>query len=455
MSSNIDFFFEPESVAIVGASHKPGKIGFELVRSILECGFSGEIFPVNPKGGEILGLKVYKSISDTSSKIDVAVIVTPSKTVPNIVKECGLHGIKGCIIISAGFSEIGNRKLEKLLLENAKRYDVRIIGPNSAGIINTSANFHACLEFRVPKGPVSLISQSGAVGGVMFAMARAGVIGFNKFVSCGNSCDVNEMDVLKYLLRDEETKSIAIYVETLHSGRSFLESIRKFKGLKPIIALKGGKFSAGLRAAASHTGSLASPYAVYSAVFKQCGIFEVPSIGSLFSSAKISAYHSSSNGERVVVVTNSGGPGVVATDMCESLGLSVPEPSERLKEKLSTFLPSICSLRNPIDLTAMAGYDWYFNTLKELSSSMEYDYILSICVPPSFMDPMDAAKAIVDLYDVYSEIPVIPCFLYGSMVMKSIKYLEKHNIPCAYSIMDAVYSLKALSYFGRLRGERS
>ena len=451
MGSDIDFFFNPKSVAVVGASNVRGKIGFNLVEGLLESGFRGSIFPVNPKGGEVLGLRMYDSVLSLPSTPDLAVIATPARVVSSVIRECGLKGIRGAVVISAGFSEAGNKSLEEDLLRTARKYGVRIIGPNSAGIINTEVHFHACLEFHVPPGPVSLISQSGAVGGVLFALAREAHIGFNKFVSCGNACDVNEIDVLEYLLSDESTKSIAFYMETLHGGKRFLEVVGRNVG-KPVVVLKGGKGSAGARAAASHTGALASPYSIYSAVFRQTHVFEVSTISSLFFASKASALLPPVSGGRVAIVTNSGGPGVVATDLCEFFGMVVPEPSAELKERLRRFLPSICSLRNPLDLTAMAEYDWYYNTLRELILSGEFDLVLVICVPPSFIDPRAVAKAVVDLSSLGSGVPLLSCFLYGDVVRESVKYLEEHNIPCASSVRDAVLGLKALTYFGSVGG---
>ncbi|MCC6017424.1 MAG: CoA-binding protein [Candidatus Verstraetearchaeota archaeon] len=445
---NLDFFFYPNSVAIVGASTVPGKVGYELVKSIVEAGFGGDIFPVNPKGGSILGLKVYSSVKSIPSTPDLAVIVTPAETVPGIVGECGSIGVKGVVVISGGFSEVGNRGLEEELVSHARKYGVRVIGPNSAGIINTSINFHACMEFRVPRGPVSLISQSGAVGGILFALAREGGVGFSKFVSCGNSCDVSEVDVLEYLLGDDETGSIALYLEAIRNGRRFIDVCRRFRGVKPIVAFKAGKSISGGRAAASHTGALASPYHIYSSLFRQFGILEAPSLSGLFSSSKFLGLGFRARGPRTIIVTNSGGPGVVATDLCESFGLIVSEPSENLKSRLRGFLPQICSLRNPIDLTATGGYDWYYGVLREVAISGEYDLALVICVPPSFTNPMEVAKAISDFHNLNMGMPIIPCFMYGDIVRECVKYLEGRGIPCTFTLEDAAYAAYSITRFG-------
>ncbi|MCS7096976.1 MAG: CoA-binding protein [Candidatus Methanomethylicia archaeon] len=445
---DLNIFFNPNSVTIIGASTTPGKVGYEIVRNLIECNFKGDILPVNPKGGRILNLEVFKSIDSLPLIPDVAIVVTPADIVPKVVEECGLNGIKHVVVISSGFSEIGNRVLEEELVKTARRYGVRIIGPNSAGIINTENNFHACMEFRVPSGRVSLISQSGAVGGILFALAREGLLGFSKFVSCGNSCDITEVDVLQYLLVDNKTNSIALYVESIRNGMQFIDTCKKFRGVKPIVAFKAGKSSSGNRAALSHTGALSSPYHIYSSVFKQLGILETLSLSGLLFSAKFSSFNFKVKGSKVAIVTNSGGPGVITTDLCESFGLLLPEPSEILKNKLRSFLSPLCSLKNPIDITAMGGYDWYYNTLKEVALSNEYDLSIVVCVPPSFMNPMDAAKAIYDFFTAGFNMPIVPCFMYGDIVRECIKYLEDKGIPCTFTIEDAVYAAYSITYFG-------
>jgi len=391
---------EPRAVAVIGASSRPGKIGYEVLKNIIEGGFEGDIYPVNPRVGEILGLKVYSSVLDLPTTPELAVITTPAEVTLKVVEECGIKGVNGVVVISAGFSEVGNYELERKLVSVAKSYGVRLIGPNSAGVVNTNSKLYACLEFRVSPGPISLISQSGAIGGVLFAYARHSKIGFSKFVSCGNSADVNEAEVLAYLADDENTKVVALYLESVKSGRLLLKVAREASLKKPVVALKGGRSAAGLRAASSHTGSLASSFAIYAGAFKQAGIIQVSTLEDLFGSAKSLSTQPPAKGDRIAILTNSGGPGVLATDACESLGLRVPEPSPRLKSMLRSFLPPICSIRNPIDLTANAGYDWYFKSLEVLLGSDEFDGVIVICVPPSFMDSKVAAKAIVDAQGV-------------------------------------------------------
>jgi len=450
-SHELEGFLKPSSVAVIGASSEPGKIGYEVLRNMIVAGFKGRIYPVNPKGGEILGLKVYTSVLEVPSTPELAVICTPARVVPQVLSECAERGVRGAVIISAGFSEIGNYELEKQVVEVARRGGIRVIGPNSAGVINSSVNLHACLEYRVSRGPISLISQSGAVGGVLFAYARAFNVGFSKFISCGNSCDVDEVEVLEYLGLDDETKVIAMYVEVVRRGRDLIRVAKKISPKKPIVALKAGRSSAGARAAQSHTGKISTSQAIYDAAFKQAGIIQVSTIDELFFSCKALSQLPILRGRRIAIVTNSGGPAVLATDECEELGLSVPEPSGELMSKLRSILPSYCSIRNPIDLTAVANYEWYRRVLDVILMSDEYDGVLVIFVPPSFKSSIEVAKAVCDAYSANPAKPLIACFLYGDVVEDGIKVLDRNGIFHVQSTRIAAKILKALLEYGRIK----
>lgn len=450
---------EPKAIAVIGASTSPGKIGFEILKNIVEGGFEGDIYPVNPKGGKALGLKFYPSILDVPRTPELALIVTPARVVPQVVEECGVRGVNGVIVISAGFSEVGNYELEKKLVRVAKKYDVRIIGPNSAGIVNTECNLYACLEYRVNPGSISLISQSGAIGGILFSYARASGIGFSKFISCGNSCDVDEVEVLEYLGCDEFTRVIALYVESLSRGRDFLDVARRVSSVKPILVLKGGLSSAGLRAVASHTGSIATSHEIYRGAFKQARVLQVDSLEELFDAAKTMVLQPTPSNGRIAIITNSGGPGVLAADACERNDLIIPEPSRKLKERLSKILPPICSLRNPIDLTAAADYELYFKTLKMILSSGEFDGVIVIFVPPSFVDSNEIARAVVDVNRLINDdgsiknVPIIACWMYGDVVESAVRYLESHGIPNISSPNRAARAMRLMLDYHRFKGD--
>ncbi len=451
IKAKLNDFFNPKALAVIGASSEPGKIGYEILKNIITGGFKGEIYPINPKGGEILGIKVFKSILDVPITPELAIICTPAKVVPKVIEECGIKGVRGVVIITAGFSEIGNYELERKIVSIANNYGLRIIGPNSAGIINEEANLHACLEYRVSRGPISLISQSGAMGGVLFAYARAFNIGFNKFISCGNSCDVDEVEALEFLGKDPKTKVIALYIESVKRGRDLIKIARGIVKEKPIIALKAGKSTAGIRAAQSHTGKITTTHAIYSAAFKQAGIIQVNTIEELFFASKALVMLPIPKGNNIAIVTNSGGPAVLTTDQCEEIELNVPEPSQKLISKLRVFLPNYCSVRNPIDLTAIANYDLYYKTLKAILNSHEFDCIIVIFVPPSFGNSTEIAKAIVDAYSQNPNKPLITCFLYGDVVEDGIKILERNKILNISSTEITAKVMKVLVEYGKIK----
>uniref|UniRef100_UPI0025E10740 acetate--CoA ligase family protein n=1 Tax=Thermococcus sp. TaxID=35749 RepID=UPI0025E10740 len=354
---NLDFFFYPQSVAVFG-SFKRGAIAYEILRNIVEGGFKGKIIPVNPKGGtvEVAG-RTFQIREKLEEPVDTAIIAVPARVVPGLVDEIGPL-IKGAVVISAGFSEVGNEELERELVEKARKHGVRIIGPNCAGIFGVHGKFFGSFEVRVRPGGLALISQSGAFGGAALAMGNEEGIGFSAFVSYGNAADLNESDFLEYFADDENTKAIALYIEGVRDGRRFLKALHYASEKKPVVILKAGKSASGAKAAASHTGSLAGSYEIYRAAFKQAGAIEVEEMEELFDAAKVFEMYPRAR-KRVAVITNSGGPGVLATDKLERLGLELAKLSEKTVRELRSFLPPQCSVKNPIDLIADADYERY------------------------------------------------------------------------------------------------
>jgi len=423
-------FFEPKSIAIIGASKKPGKIGYEILKNIVEGGYTGKIFPVNPKEDEILLLRCYHNIKEIKDHIDLAIIAIPATVIPSVLEDCGVKGIKNVIIISAGFSEVGNIELENRVKKIAQRYGIRIIGPNCAGIINTWYNLFASFEVRCKRGGISLISQSGAFGGAFITRANHENIGISKFVSYGNAIDINESHLIRYMADDKTTKVIGIYLESTKDGREFISAAKLASKKKPVVILKAGRTMSGRRATVSHTGSLAGDDKIYDAAFKQAGVIRVFDFDDFIDTLYILETDMPPSNDNIFIVTNSGGPGILAVDECEYIGLKVPESSYELKEKLS-FLPPICSVKNPIDLVADANYSRYYDTLKVLAESDEVGGVIVICVPPVFIDPMDIAKAIADIKTIFNEKkkPIIACFMSGDVVAESIKFLKENKIP--------------------------
>ena len=437
---SLDFFFYPSSVAIFGSFRK-GAIAYEILRNIVEGGFEGKIVPVNPKGGTVeLGGKALTIKPKLDEPVDVAIIAVPAKIVPSLVEEIGPL-IRGAVVISAGFSEVGNDELERELVEKARKHGVRLIGPNCAGIFGVHGKFFGSFEVRVKSGGLALISQSGAFGGAALAMGNEEGIGFSAFVSYGNASDLNESDFLEYFADDENTKAIALYIEGVKDGRRFLKALRYASEKKPVIVLKAGKSASGAKAAASHTGSLAGSYKIYKAAFRQAGAIEVEEMEELFDAAKAFEMYSRA-GKRVAVITNSGGPGVLATDKLERLGLEMAKLSEKTLEKLRSFLPEQCSVRNPVDLIADADYERYRRTIETVCRDENVDSLLVICVPPIFIPSEEIARAVVE---ADCDKPIIANFMAGELVKDGVELLERNGVKNFPTPERAARALKWLS----------
>jgi len=419
----MDFFFYPSSVAVFG-SFKRGAIAYEILRNIVEGGFEGKIIPVNPKGGtvEVAG-RTFQIRERLDEPVDTAIIAIPAKFVPALIDEIGPL-VKGAVVISAGFSEVGNGELERELVEKAREHGVRVIGPNCAGIFGVHGKFFGSFEVRVKPGGLALISQSGAFGGAALAMGNDEGIGFSAFVSYGNAADLNESDFLEYFAGDENTKAIALYIEGVKDGRRFLKALRYASERKPVIVLKAGKSASGAKAAASHTGSLAGSYEIYRAAFKQAGAIEVEEMEELFDAAKAFEMYPKA-GRRVAVITNSGGPGVLATDKLEKLGLEIAKLSDETVEKLRSFLPEQCSTKNPVDLIADADYERYRRTIETVCKDENVDSILVICVPPIFIPSEEVARAVVE---ADCDKPILVNFMAGELVRGGVEFLEENGI---------------------------
>ncbi|AAL81209.1 CoA-binding protein [Pyrococcus furiosus DSM 3638] len=437
------YFFYPNSVAIFG-SFREGAIAREILRNIVEGGFEGKIIPVNPKGGEVeVAGKKFNIKEKLDEPVDVSIIAIPAKLVPELIR--GLKGLtKGAVVISAGFSEVGNVELEKELIKAAKEAGIRVIGPNCAGIFGVHAKFYGSFEVRVNPGGLALISQSGAFGGAALAMGNEEGIGFSAFVSYGNAADLDESDFLRFFADDENTRVIGLYIEGVKDGRKFLDALRYAASKKPVIILKAGKSRAGARAAASHTGSLAGSYEIYRAAFRQAGAIEVEEMEELFDAAKAFEMYERA-GRRVAIITNSGGPGVLATDKLERLGLEIAKLTEETVEELRSFLPPQCSVKNPVDLIADADYERYKRAIEVVCRDENVDAILVICVPPIFIPSEEIARAVVE---ANCDKPIIVNFMAGELVREGIKILESKkikNFPTPERAAKALYWLSLRS----------
>jgi len=442
----LDPIFSPQSVAVVGASTTPGKVGHDIFANILKGGYKGILYPVNPNAKSVLSVRAYPNILDIRGDVDLAIIILPPKVALKAIKEAIKKGVKGVVIVSAGFREVGGEglKIENKIVSICKKAGVRVVGPNCLGVINplSSVRLNASFSKRMPKsGNISFISQSGALCTAVLDFAADRDFGFSKFISIGNKADVDELDLLRYMHNDEDTEVIMIYLEELRKGQEFVESVKKITSgdrPTPILVIKSGRTIAGARAAASHTGALAGSEAVYDAIFKQAGIIRVDSIDELFDYAIAFAYKNVSEtgkfsrkvpkGNRVAIVTNAGGPGIVATDMTVSSGLKLAKFHEETIEALESHLPLTANLYNPVDIIGDAAQDRYENALSSVVKDEGVDGALVILTPQSMTNALGTAEAIVRI-DRRTHKPILCCFMGIFDVSSGVKYLQEHGIP--------------------------
>jgi acetyltransferase len=425
------FLFKPKSIAIVGASRNPSKVGHSILKNLITYGYTGKVFPVNPSATTIEGLKTYPSLTDIKDSIELAIISIPATSVPQALRECAQKDVKVAIIISAGFREVGKegRILEEQISEIIKDTGLRVLGPNCLGVIDTEYNLNATFAKGMPpKGRVSFFSQSGALGVAVLDWAVANNVGFSKFISLGNKVDLNETDFIEFLMNDEETDVILGYIEDVVDGKRFIEVARRCTSVKPIILIKSGGTGAGARAASSHTGALAGSDTAFSAAFRQTGIIRVDGVKELFEIARVFTSGKLPAGNRLLIITNAGGPGIIAADHSEKKGLTLPVLQKSTIEKLRKFLPPSASLYNPIDLIGDATSQRYKTVLQEVRNSPDIDGILVILTPQAMTDVKEIAEAVIETSNSTDK-PVITSFMGGSTVREAVERLMKQSIP--------------------------
>ncbi|MCD6083711.1 CoA-binding protein [Candidatus Aerophobetes bacterium] len=460
--SELKCFFEPEGVAVIGASRRTEKLGYQVLKNLIDGGsftlphlkgFSGKIFPVNPKADEILGLRCYHSVKDIPERVDLAIICIPAKLVPQAVKDCAEKGVKGINIISAGFAEAGEegKRLQDEFLKIAKEAGIRIVGPNCLGTLYTPTHLNASFGGFLPlPGEVAFISQSGALMDSVIDWAVKEGYGFSAMISYGNKSDLDAPDFIAWAAKDPYTRAITLYIEGFNDGRYFLEVARRVSSIKPIIAFKAGKTSAGTKAVGSHTGSLAGSYQVYKGAFRQSGVIMADTLTQMFDLAKALAHQPPPEGNRVAIVTNGGGNGVMCADFCEELGIQLPSPPSELIEKLDRTgkMHPAWSRSNPLDIIGDAGPERYEVALEAVMSCDVYDGVIVIQTLQTPTRPMEDAKIVVEMHRKYKK-PVIAAFVGGKITEPSVKYLEEHGIP-NYNDMDrAAKAMWALMEYGK------
>ncbi|MDI6917180.1 MAG: CoA-binding protein [Thermoplasmatales archaeon] len=446
--SSLDFFFNPKSIAVIGASRTPGKIGYEALKNVLIYEYKGDVYPVNPNADEVLGLRAYSSVKEIKGDVELGLIVVPAEFVPRALEECGEKGVRGAVIISSGFVEIGNSELGEKVLRIAKKYKIRILGPNTMGFKNANQGLDASFVFGMPyKGRIGIASQSGAlsIGIIYYALLER--IGLSKVIGMGNKLDIDDADIIEYLSRDESTRVICMYIEGLKDGKRFLEAAGKCK--KPIVVLKAGRTKAGALAAVSHTGALAGADEVYDSVFRQVNIIRAKDVTELFDFANALAHQPPAGGKRIGIISNGGGAGILLADACSENGLLVPELGARTIKKLEEVLPALVKPGNPVDLVGNAGFYRYEAVMRALLEDGNIDGIIVTCVHAGYARPREYAGAVLKMIDMQRkkpapDKPIICCWIGGREVEEVIEDLKIENVPVYRDTTRAARAMLAL-----------
>jgi acetyl coenzyme A synthetase (ADP forming)-like protein len=451
---SLESFFNPESVAIVGASSQKGKVGYEILKNMIDAGYKGKIFPINPKSQSIEGLKCHPDLESLGVIPDLVIIVVPAKIVPGIVRQCAKVRARSVVIITAGFREVGadGRELEEQIIQIAKQTGIRIVGPNCLGVIVPANKLNASFGGELPAiGSIGYISQSGALLTAILDMANVNDIGFSKLVSIGNKADLNELDVIKALALDKDTKVIAGYLESISNGDQFVREVERISHNKPILLIKSGGTEAGAKAASSHTGSLAGGEAAYESAFLRAGIIRCSSIKQQFDFAQAFANQPLPTGPGVAVITNAGGPGIMAADAVEQYGLTFAKLTDKTIKKLSSRLPPAANLYNPIDVLGDALADRYEFALDTVLDDPNVNIVLVLLTPQAMTEPVATAEAIVSISHRKPIKPILTCFLGASKIREGVKILRHGRIPQIDASESAVATIKVMADYVRWR----
>lgn len=452
LKEQLDKIMRPKSIAVIGASTKPATIGSELMQRLRDYKFTGNIYPVNPKADNIEGFKAYPTVLDIPGDVDFAVIIIPQKFVLDTLDQCNQKGIKGVCIISAGFKEAGaeGAQAEKDLLAKLQEYGMRCVGPNCLGVLNTHPDVRMDATFAeaLPeRGNIGFVSQSGALGGGILNILKDLNLGFAQFISIGNQADINAETAMEYWEDDEDVQQILLYMESIANPENFRKLATRISKKKPILALKAGRSAAGASAASSHTGSLAGADKAANALLSQSGVIREYSLKNLFSTAKVFANCPIPKGDRVAIITNSGGPGIMATDAVCEYGLQMAPIADSTKDKLISFLPAAASVKNPIDMIASAPIEHYKQTLETVIADPNVDMIMVIYLPFMGLKDIDVAKAVMEIKKLHPEKPVLGVFMTTSSFFTEISNMEV-NMPFF------MYAEEAADGFQRLNQQR-
>ncbi|MGC8628627.1 MAG: acetate--CoA ligase family protein [Candidatus Micrarchaeia archaeon] len=458
-NKSLKCIMNPKSVAIIGASRNPEKVGRVIMQNYINTGYSGKLYPVNKEADEILGRKAYKSVLDIKGRVDLAVIAIPAAGVPGVLEDCGKKGVRGAIVISGGFSEVGNIALQQQIVDIAKKYNMSLLGPNCLGVIDTRSRvntmFLPTYKLAMPGiGSVSFVSQSGAVGSTVLDVIAGEGFGLSKFISYGNAAYLDETDILRYLLKDKDTKVIVLYVEGIKNPKGFIEVAKKITKVKPVIVLKAGRTQAGVSAAHSHTAALAGNYAVQEAIFKQYGFTIAEDLDDLITYSKVFNLGTEPKGNRVAVITNGGGTGVLTADAIASSGvLQLAEYTEETKNALKEILPSFMNIASPLDLGGDADAKRFGDALSVIGKAQNIDMIIVISL---FQTPGADSTVAAEIIRQKTELdkPLVAISAGAAYTQMHKIMMESGGVPVYNSPASAVKALAALLRYSNYKKRR-
>jgi acetyltransferase len=447
----LSMLFAPQSVAVIGASERPDAVGGIVLRNMLDGGYRGKLYAINPGHQEVQGLHCYAAIEEIGEPVELAVICTRAETVPAIIEACGKHGVRAAVVLSAGFSETGSRgaELEREMLAAARTYGVRIIGPNCLGIMRPGLGLNATFfNGSVKPGNLALVSQSGALCTAILDWAPPNDIGFSSVVSMGTAADIDFGEILDYLASDAQTQSILIYVEGIHKARGFMSALRAASRSKPIFVIKVGRHAAGSRAVQSHTGALVGADDVFDAALRRAGVVRVMSIGGLFSAAQSLASRHQYSGNRLAIVTNGGGPGVMAVDRAADLGVTVAALSEQSMQKLDQVLPATWSHNNPVDIIGDATPERYRDAVSICMQDDGVDGVLVILTPQAMTRPLEVAQTLLATAAQFSK-PLLTCWMGDTQIRAGRALFAQSHVPAFRTPEAAVEAFSYITDFYR------
>ena len=427
---SLEVFFSPKSVAVIGATENPGAVGRTVLENLIGTPFGGVVFPVNPKRKSVLGIKAYPTIGDVPDAVDLAIIATPAKTVPGLVAQCVADNVRGAIILSAGFTEAGEEGAERNreILAEVRKSGMRIVGPNCLGVMAPHSGLNASFASGMAyKGKVALLSQSGALGTAILDWSLKEHVGFSAFVSLGSMLDVSWGDLIDYLAADPKTESVLCYMESVGDARRFLSAAREAAFTKPILVLKAGRTDAGAKAASSHTGTLAGSDNVLEAAFQRSGVLRVNTIAELFYMAEVLGEQPLPRGPRLTVLTNAGGPAVLAADTLVECGGTLASLSPETTAALTSIMPAHSSVANPVDILGDADAERYARTAEIAVMDPNSDGLLVILTPQAMTDPTGSAETLSQIANTGK--PILASWMGGNRVARGVDILHQHGIP--------------------------